>query len=78
MILYMDYTNSRSQNILRYLGIFACIDMHYFCSLISFSILFRNAVFLVSILEMRHYKLLMNSCIRYLFGLNYSILSVFS
>ena len=49
-----------------------------FCSLISFSILFRNTVFLVSILEMRHYKLSMNSCIRYFFGLFYSILSVFS
>ena len=52
--------------------------MHFFCSLISFSILFRNTVFLVSILEMRHYKLSMNSCIRYFFGLFYSSLSVFS
>ena len=41
------------------------VDMHYFCSLISFSILFRNTMFLVSILEMRHYKLSMNSYIRY-------------
>ena len=41
--------------------------MHYFCSLISFLILFRNTVFVVSILEMRHYKLSMNSCIRNFF-----------
>ena len=56
----------------------ACIDMHYLCSLSSFSILFRNTVFLVSLSEMRHYELSMNSCIRYFFGLSYSILSVFT
>ena len=36
--------------------------MHNFCSLISFSILFSNIVFSVSILEMRHYKLSIDSC----------------
>ena len=56
----------------------ACIDMHYFCSLIGFSIHFRNTVFLVSILEKRHYKLSMNSCVHYFVGLSYSILLVFS
>ena len=38
----------------------------------------KNTVFLVSILEIQHYKLSMNSCIRYFFGLSYSILSVCS
>ena len=71
----------QSQGVKIHLGIWiipslACIDMHYFCSLISFSILFRNTVFLVSISEMRHNKLSMNSCLRYFFGLCYSILSV--
>ena len=56
----------QSQGVKIHLGIsiipsLARIDMHYFCSLISFSILFRNTVFLVSISEMRHYKLSMNS-----------------
>ena len=34
-------------------------------------------MFLVSILEMAHHKLSINSCIRYFFGPSYSILSVY-
>ena len=83
MIIAKQYMVIQSQGIKIRLGMLiipslACIDMHYFCSLISFSIPFRNTVFLVSILKMRHYKLSINSCIRYFFGLSYSILSVFT
>ena len=71
IIIAKQYTVIQSQGV-KYIKVFrysslAIIDMHYFCSLISFSILFRNTVFLFSILEMKHYKLAMNSCIRYFF-----------
>ena len=77
IIIAKQYMVIQSQGVKIHYPSLACIDMHYFSSLISFSILFRNTVFLISILEMRHYKLSVNCCIRYFFGLSYFILLVF-
>ena len=63
----LEYTHKELKHINPSL---ACIGMHYFCSLITFSIIFRNTLFLVKYIVIEAViNFQMNSCTRYLFGL---------